>query len=90
MADGPSFIAWLTELNAKTFLVLQQVVDGVPLETYYVYCIQPEKKKMTSFDISLKVNGVDAITSIEAYRDEVKASMGFDDFLGNQIDWVKK
>ncbi|MCC7453823.1 MAG: hypothetical protein IT222_06640 [Crocinitomix sp.] len=90
MADGPSFIAWLTELNAKTFLVLQQVVDGVPIETYYVYCIQLEKKKMTSFDISLKVNGVDAITSIQAYRDEVKASMEFDDFLGNQIDWVRK
>lgn len=45
---------------------------------------------MSSFDISLKVNGVDAITSIQAYRDEVKASMEFDSFLGNQIDWVRK
>ncbi len=90
MADGPSFIAWLTELNSKTFLVLQQVMDGAPLESYYVYCIQPEKKKMTSFDITLKVNGIDAITSISAYRDEVKASMAFDDFLANQIDWIKK
>jgi hypothetical protein len=90
MADGPSFIAWLTELNAKTFLVLQQVLDGAPQESYYVYCIKQEKKKMTSFDITLKVNGIDAITSIQAYRDEVKASMEFDDFLGNQINWVKK
>jgi hypothetical protein len=45
---------------------------------------------MTSFDITLNVNGIDAITSIEAYRDEVKASMAFEDFLSNQIDWVKK
>jgi hypothetical protein len=90
MADGPSFTAWITEIGSFSFLVLQQLADGQPTESYYVYQFALEKKKLTSHDITLKVNGVDAITSIEAYREEVKLSMEYDDFLANQIDWVKK
>jgi len=90
MADGPSFTAWITEIDSYSFMVLQQLIDGNPTEVYYVYEYKVDKKRLTSHDITLKVNGVDAITSIDSYREEVKLSMAFDDFLANPIDWVKK
>ncbi|MDH4472241.1 MAG: hypothetical protein QE487_06515 [Fluviicola sp.] len=89
MADGPDFTGWLAKLDDQTFLVLQQVIDDVEQETYYVYHIEMIKNGFTSSDISLKVNGTAAITSIEAYREEVKASMGMEGFLAGQIEWKK-
>ncbi|ASS48904.1 MAG: hypothetical protein A3D31_05790 [Candidatus Fluviicola riflensis] len=89
MADGEDFVGWLTKMDDQTFFVLQQLIDGEAEETYYVYHIEFNKSGFTSSDISLKVNGVDAITSIEAYREEVKASMGMEGFLASQIEWKK-
>ena len=91
MADGEDFTGWLTKLDDQTFLVLQQLMDGEETETYYVYHIEFNKSGgFTSSDISLKVNGTAAITSIEAYREEVKASMEMEDFLASQIEWIKE
>jgi hypothetical protein len=91
MADGPDFTGWLAKLDDQTFLVLQQVVDDVAQETYYVYHIEFDKSKgFKSSDISLKVNGTTAITSIEAYREEVTASMAMEGFLAGTIEWEKE
>lgn len=91
MADGPDFTGWLAKLDDQTFFVLQQIMDGEEQETYYVYHIEFNKSgEFTSSDISLKVNGIDAITSIEAYREEVKASMGMEGFLAGTIEWKKE
>ncbi|MES2555006.1 MAG: hypothetical protein V4604_02595 [Bacteroidota bacterium] len=90
MADGEDFTGWLTKLEDETFLVLQQLIDGEEQETYYVYHIGFNKSGFTSSDISLKVNGTAAITSIEAYREEVEASMGMDEFLASPIEWTKQ
>ena len=92
MADGEDFTGWLAKLDDQTFFVLQQLIDGVATETYYVYHIQIDKNhsKFTTSDITLKVNGTDAITSIEAYREEVKASMTMEGFLAGTIEWTKK
>ena len=90
MGDGEDFIGWLTLLNGKTFFVLQQVVDGEATESYYVYHIKLDKSTLTTNDITLKVNGTDAITSISTYQEEVIASMVMDDFLAGEIQWQKK
>ncbi len=89
-ADGEDFLGWFTKIEGSKFFVLQQIVDGSAKETYYVYHITCEKNKMITHDIALKVNGVDAITSINAYREEVKKSMKFEDFLGDEIVWMRK
>lgn len=89
MADDDYFIGWLTILKGKTFLVLQQLVAGEPTETYYVYHIKHDKNTLTTSDITLKVNGTEAITSIESYQEEVIASMQMSDFLAGDIIWKK-
>lgn len=90
MADSEDFIGWLALLNGKTFFVLQQVVDGATTETYYVYHIKLENSTLTTNDITLKVNGTDAVTSIKSYQEEVIASIDMDDFLAGEIQWQKK
>jgi len=90
MADDVNFLIWQTILEKKTFLVLQQILDGQPVETFYVHHISIADNKVTTSDIGLLVNGSDAITSIESYREEVKASMDNSAFLSEQIVWMKK
>lgn len=89
MADGDDFIGWLAELGGKRFMVLQQVIDGQPTETYYVYHVTIDGKSMVTNDITLKVGGTDAITSIDAYQAEVLASMQMEEFLVGEIQWTK-
>lgn len=89
MAETDDFQAWLTSIDNHRFLVLQEVGEGVAKETYYVYHIEFEGKKLRTNDITLKVNGTDAITSIPAYREEVKASMSKEGFLAGPIVWRK-
>jgi hypothetical protein len=90
MADGDDFIGWLTVLKGKTFFVLQQVIDGVATEIYFVYHIKYNNSTLITNDISLLVKGTDAITSIESYQEEVIASMEMDEFLTSEIQWEKE
>lgn len=90
MADGDDFIGWLAELGGKRFMVLQQVLEGEAKETYYVYHVSIDGKSLVTNDISLKVGGTDAITSINAYQAEVLASMKMDEFLSGEIQWSKE
>lgn len=90
MADGDSFKGWLTKIEDKTFFVLQELdTEGSPKDTYYVYCVSVDKNVLTTNDITLKVGGTDAITSTQAYRDEVSASMKQEGFLAGKIVWKK-
>jgi hypothetical protein len=89
MADATQFNGWLTNINKMQFLVLQEAPDGNATETYFVYHIQQKNGKVITNDISLKVNGTDAITSIDAYREEVTASMKDKEFLSGEITWSK-
>lgn len=89
VAVGLDFLVWLTEIEDQTFLVLQQIIDGENQETYYVQHITIAQNVITTHDISLLENGIDAVTSIEAYREEVKASMHNPEFLQEQVEWKK-
>ena len=90
MAETSEFDAWITKLNDKRFVVLQEIKDEVATATYYVYNIEFENNAIITQDISLKVNGVDAITSVSAYQEEVRASMKLDGFLSSKFKYTKE
>ena len=90
MANSSDFTGWLVELKTAKFLVLQELVEGMPAETYYVYHITINGNSIVTNDITLGVNGTEAITSISAYQEEVLASMELEDFLGSEINWSVK
>lgn len=89
MADTKIFKGWLTGLGGRKFLVLQEMQAGKEAEKYYVYDIVIGVDEITTHDISLKVNGTAAITSVQSYQEEVKASMKKDSFLSSEIVWKK-
>jgi hypothetical protein len=86
-AQGEDFTAWIAQIKDKQFLVLQD--QAAETNAYYVYYFSMKDGELISNDITLKVKGVDAITSIEAYREEVSASMDMEDFLASEIKWKK-
>lgn len=89
-SDTDDFNGWITKLEGKEFLVLQEIINGEPVEQYFVYSLTKiENDQIQTNDISLKVNGTEAIISIEAYRAEVKASMNLEGFLANDLFWSK-
>jgi hypothetical protein len=88
-ADSDVFDGWITEINGTKFFVLQEVVNGKSMETFYVYLFVPGAGMFTTNDASLKVKGTDAITSIEAYREEMKASMSHPEFHNPKTVWRK-
>ncbi len=90
MADTELFTGWVATLNNKKFLVLQEEHPTGPKDVFYVYTLVWDDKRMISHNISLKVKGADAITSVRAYQEEVLASMKKEDFLSNRINWLKK
>lgn len=90
MANSNDFKGWLVELKSAKFLVLQELVEGTPAETYFVYHITYDGQSIVTNDITLGVNGTDAITSISAYQEEVLASMDLENFLASAIHWTVK
>jgi hypothetical protein len=90
MADSENFIAWTIMLKEKKFLVLQEVKSSGSKDSYFVYHFSTSGNKLITNDISLKVNGTDAITSVKSYQEEVIASMKDPEFLSGKITWTKK
>ncbi len=85
------FNGWNTNIkgNSKTYNFFY-VLDSADSQYYsYAYVFQ-DKNTLVIYDISLLVGGVDAITSIEAYRNEVIASMEMEGFLSNETIYHKK
>lgn len=89
MAESTEFTGWLAKIDDRTFLVLQEIIEGTATETYYMYHIRFDGDKLITNDITLKVGGTDAITSVDSYREEVKASMVQEGFLASEIVWTK-
>jgi hypothetical protein len=87
MEETDNFKGWCTTLNGETFVYFQSASDNTG--GYYSYNYWFEDKNLITSDFSLKVGGVDAVTSIEAYRQEVTASMQFADFKGTRIAYTK-
>lgn len=85
--EDQSFRGWLTKVSGKTFLYAQPLSS----EEYYLYCYQMDgKKRMSSWDVGLLIGGTDAVTSTEAFREEVKGSLLMDDCLTEETLWFKE
>lgn len=82
-----AFTGWCTTLNGQTFMYFQNAADK--MGGYYSYIYWFDGQTLVASDFSLKVGGVDAVTSIEAYRREVMASMQYSDFKGTPIYYSK-
>ncbi|HNF69840.1 MAG TPA: hypothetical protein PLL28_10715 [Chitinophagales bacterium] len=81
------FKGWCTTINNQKFVYFQNAGDNT--QGYYSYNYWFEGKQLMTSDFALKVGGVDAVTSIEAYRQEVKASMEYEDFRGTVFAYNK-
>ncbi len=86
--ETDKFYGWFTEIDGKNFIYLQDIDDAT--DDFYTYCYEINGNAMKSYDISLKVGGVDAITSTEAYREEVSLSLKFEDALTSETIWTKQ
>ncbi|MDX1908220.1 MAG: hypothetical protein SF053_14385 [Bacteroidia bacterium] len=84
--ETTSFLAWTTLLEGKTFLIAQEIATGL----YFHYYLESSGTANISLsDVTLKVGGIDAITSVAAFREEVRASLAFPDVFVSRIDWHK-
>jgi len=88
MLDGNRFLSWATKLEGHDFIFSQAVESENP--EYYLYHFAFEGKKLVLHDVSLLVGGMDAVTSTEAFREEVAASLKQPDCLTSRIEYVKK
>ncbi|MBK8142560.1 MAG: hypothetical protein IPK57_17335 [Chitinophagaceae bacterium] len=88
-AETKDFTAWQVALNGKRFLVLKETGTS-NTSPYYLYHITVNGSQLITHDVSLLVNGTDAITSVKSYQEELIASMKKEGFLTGKIDWKKK
>lgn len=77
---------WVTTLDGATFLFLRP--DGE--ENYYHYQYKKEGEKYITNDVSLLDGGVDAVTSTEALRKQVSASMQMSEWGKETLSWEKQ
>jgi hypothetical protein len=77
---------WITTLNNATFLYLKPEGE----EKFYHYQFSLEGSKLTTNDVSLLDGGVDAITSTESLRDQVKKSMSHEEWASEPSTWTKE
>lgn len=87
MEDGDVFRGWCTEINNQDFVYFQEI-DSLAAN-YYHYVYTFENKELVTYDLGLLVGGIDAVTSTEAFRKEVMASMNDPEFLTGKIVWSK-
>ncbi|MCU0345311.1 MAG: hypothetical protein MUC59_00100 [Saprospiraceae bacterium] len=86
--DAFAYFSWTTKLDGHTFL-FSQPAEGESSD-YYLYHYAFEGKKLVLHDVGLLVGGVDAVTSTEAFRKEVSASLKDPDCLSARIEYVKQ
>jgi len=78
---------FITRLDGKSFFYVRPVGKS---DEYYLYNYQVDGKTIRTYDVSLRVGGIDAVTSTEEFRKEISASLKFEDCLNGEIVWVKE
>lgn len=84
--DTTLFEGYVTKLEGKTFFYLKP--EGKTSE-FYLYCYKFDDNVLKTYDVGLKEGGLDAVTSTEAFRKEVTASLRHTDCLSGEITWKK-
>jgi hypothetical protein len=86
VVDTTLFEGYVTKLEGKTFFFLKP--EGKTNE-FYLYCYKFDDNVLKTYDVGLKEGGLDAVTSTEAFRKEVTASLRHSDCLSGEITWKK-
>lgn len=85
--NDTKFKGYVTQIEDKQFVYFKGITDG----KYYLYCYNKKNKKtIETYDVGLKVDGIKAVTSIPAFREEVKKSLKKEDCLIEKIVWKKE
>jgi hypothetical protein len=75
------FTGYVTEIDEKKFLYNR--AEGTT--SFYTYCYElSDKNTLVLYDISLLDGGVDAVKSVQSYRDQVSSSMKKSGFLSGK------
>lgn len=81
------FKGYITKIEGKDFVYFLENRDS---GQYYLYGYTFENDALKTYDVALKVGGIDAVTSTAAFREEIIASLKFDDCLNGEIVWQKE
>ena len=81
------FKGFITKIEGKEFVYFLENKDS---GQYYLYSYKFEEGALKTYDVGLKVGGIDAVTSTEAFRKEIKASLKMEDCLTGEIVWMKE
>lgn len=86
MMETKKFTAWITKIGNENFLYAKPDNEN----KYYVYHYSiTGKNSFESSDVRLLVGGLEAVTSTEAFRAEIEASMKLDDCFADFNTWTK-
>ena len=88
MVDDIEFFSWTTKLDGHTFIFSQGANSDS--DDYFLYEYAFKGKRLVIHDVSLLVGGTDAITSTEAFREELSASLKMPDCLVSKLEYVKQ
>lgn len=77
---------WVTTIDGQKFLYAKPSDE----EKYYLYQYEFNDGKLTTHDVSLKVEGIDAAKATDTYREEIKQSLKFSDCLSGPLNWAKE
>lgn len=87
LVDDYKFTGHVTRMDGRTFLYATPTDDSD--EQYYHYHYHFEGGMLVIQDVALLVGGVDAVTSSEALRKEVSASLKNPECLSGRMEYVK-
>lgn len=85
--ETDNLTGWVTEVEGKTFVFFKPEGE----EKFYHYMIKESgSNTLVTCDVSLLDGGVDAVTSTEAFRKQVAASMKSAEYGVETISWTKQ
>jgi len=73
----------MTEIDGRKFLY----AEGEISFTFFTYNYEISKNSLSLYDVGLLVGGRDAVTSTEAFRTEISASMKKPECLSERLDF---
>ncbi|TAE46029.1 MAG: hypothetical protein EAZ89_20845 [Bacteroidetes bacterium] len=84
--EDTEFTAWMTKVGGRDFLILKPENSDL----FFHYCIEIGQKQIKTWDLTLLIGGVDAVTSTEALRKEAEESLKNPDFFKEGLYWEKE
>jgi hypothetical protein len=85
MADEMDFTGYITQIDGKKFFYALGATSG----SYFLYHYVVSGKSLSLFDVGLLEGGKDAVTSTEAFRAEISASLKKEGCLSERVDFKK-